>query len=299
MGEMGRGETGRTTLLDELRRESVAEMLATVRGEGDTVRELAHDVRNIVTALGLYCDLLEEPGVLTPRAQHYARELRVLAGGTRRLAEKIGYLDRMVGSLLSVGQSAAGERAISQPDLGHAPIARPVSSGTAREASIDDFAGEVESNLRLLQAIAGAGMIIRLRIEGGAKPMSMNREDLIRILAHLVKSASEALAGKGEVRIKVGEAEDRPGWLLLAVEADGPGASGSAGIPGEFVRWTVADQAQSDPGTSACYALIGRAGGRMRAGQSAGGGARIEIQLPVSEGPEFCTGAAADPGQSE
>ena len=45
--------------------EAVVETLATLRSQGESVAEVAHDARNMVTALGLYCDLLEEPGVLT------------------------------------------------------------------------------------------------------------------------------------------------------------------------------------------------------------------------------------------
>ena len=44
--------------------ETVVETLATLRSHGEALAEVAHDARNMVTALGLYCDLLEEPGVL-------------------------------------------------------------------------------------------------------------------------------------------------------------------------------------------------------------------------------------------
>jgi hypothetical protein len=35
--------------------EAVVETLAILRGEGETLAEVAHDARNMVTALGLYC----------------------------------------------------------------------------------------------------------------------------------------------------------------------------------------------------------------------------------------------------
>ena len=41
--------------------EAVVETLATLHNRGETLAEVAHDARNMVTALGLYCDLLEEP----------------------------------------------------------------------------------------------------------------------------------------------------------------------------------------------------------------------------------------------
>jgi signal transduction histidine kinase len=59
--------------------EAVVETLAHLHGEGDSLAAVAHDARNMVTALELYCDLLEEPGVLTPAFHHYASELK--AGG--------------------------------------------------------------------------------------------------------------------------------------------------------------------------------------------------------------------------
>ena len=44
---------------DRQRVAAVVETLATLRGEGESLAEVAHDARNMVTALGLYCDLLE------------------------------------------------------------------------------------------------------------------------------------------------------------------------------------------------------------------------------------------------
>ena len=42
---------------------------------------LLHDARNLMGAIGLYCDLLSMPGVLQPEHHGYAEELRLL--GTR------------------------------------------------------------------------------------------------------------------------------------------------------------------------------------------------------------------------
>jgi signal transduction histidine kinase len=50
---------------------------------------LIHDARNLVTTLDLYCDLLDTPGVLSPSCHHYAGELRLIAGGSRRILEKL------------------------------------------------------------------------------------------------------------------------------------------------------------------------------------------------------------------
>ncbi|HEY1805490.1 MAG TPA: ATP-binding protein [Terracidiphilus sp.] len=73
--------------------ETVVETLAALRGHGETLAEVAHDARNMVTALGLYCDLLEEPGVLATPFIHYGHELRLVAVASRRLVEKIVAID--------------------------------------------------------------------------------------------------------------------------------------------------------------------------------------------------------------
>jgi signal transduction histidine kinase len=89
----GRSGTGKKRV------EAVVETLAFLRSEGESVAEVAHDARNMVTALGLYCDLLEEPGVLAAPFAHYGSELRLVAAASRRLVEKLVALDsRLVSS---------------------------------------------------------------------------------------------------------------------------------------------------------------------------------------------------------
>lgn len=79
--------------IEHRRVERVVETLATLRSRGRSLSEVAHDARNMVTALALYCDLLEEPGVLGKAFGHYAQELRLIAAASRRLVEKLVALD--------------------------------------------------------------------------------------------------------------------------------------------------------------------------------------------------------------
>src|ERR1019366_6601337 len=81
-----------TAVLDGAERkrvEAVVETLANLRSRSESLAEVAHDARNMVTALGLYCDLLEEPGVLASPFLHYGNELRLVAAASRRLVEKL------------------------------------------------------------------------------------------------------------------------------------------------------------------------------------------------------------------
>ena len=86
-------ESTRLDRAEQKRLETVADTLAKVGNRGETVAEVAHDARNMVTALGLYCDLLEEPGVLANPFAHYGSELRMVAAASRRLVEKLVAID--------------------------------------------------------------------------------------------------------------------------------------------------------------------------------------------------------------
>ena len=100
--------------VERRRVEKVVETLATLRSRGQNLSEVAHDARNMVTALALYCDLLEEPGVLERGYAHYAQELRLVAAASRRLVEKLVALDTNTvpdGVLKSLLQANAGRRA--------------------------------------------------------------------------------------------------------------------------------------------------------------------------------------------
>ncbi len=79
--------------IERRRVEKVVETLAALQSRGESISEVAHDGRNMVTALTLYCDLLEAPGVLGKAFAHYAQELRLVAAASRRLVEKLVALD--------------------------------------------------------------------------------------------------------------------------------------------------------------------------------------------------------------
>ena len=74
---------------EQKRVENVVATLSALSERGETVAEIAHDARNMVTALDLYCDLLQQPGVLAEPFLHYGGELRLVAAASRRLVEKL------------------------------------------------------------------------------------------------------------------------------------------------------------------------------------------------------------------
>src|SRR4051794_16974284 len=87
------GEVTRAADRERKRLHTVAQTLAGLRSRGGTLAEVAHEARNMVTALTLYCDLLCEPGVLTSTHAHYGYDLNLIAAASRRLVEKLMLLD--------------------------------------------------------------------------------------------------------------------------------------------------------------------------------------------------------------
>ncbi len=148
--------------------EAVVETLATLGSRGETLAEVAHDARNMVTALGLYCDLLEEPGVLATEFLHYGNELRLVAAASRRLVEKLVALD--AGNAPQAGPLQDRENPLAA-DIGirpeHAGVARSRGWDPMPAEPIDNLAEELKSNRNLLSALAGPSIAVTVEAEEG------------------------------------------------------------------------------------------------------------------------------------
>ena len=211
---------------------------------------LIHDARNMVSALELYCDLLEEPGVLSAPYRHVAGELRRVGAANRRLLEGLSRLDPLVdfqadsrafpssaGRAYSALASTARLRSRWQADslstsLSTVPepsevLAGPVS--LARSASrqvfstgrgVENLAEELHANRNLLAAMAGHAVTLGTTICGGAHPVAMTGDDLTRVLVNLVRNAAEAMTGGGHLQIALEEGAE---YMTLSFTDNGPG----------------------------------------------------------------------------
>jgi signal transduction histidine kinase len=263
----------------------------TLREEGGAAVALAgiaHDARNLVTALGLCAELIAEPGVLAPVHRHYAAEVRSIADASERLVRRLSSLARV------------------------ATLRRQT---TAVETPVTDLSEAVRQLGSLLSAIAGPTIGVQIACLPCRGPLLLSEEDLTRILLNLVRNAADAMPTGGRIRITAQQGgggsflwtlpDDHPlttvsaadvwgqasssGTVLLTVEDDGPG------IPPEILdrvfdpgfstrraghAWP--DAPHHGLGLSIVRELVEGAGGTIRAVIPPGHGARFEIEVPLT-----------------
>jgi len=253
---------------------------------GETVAELAHDARNMVTALDLYCDLLQQPGVLTDPFLHYGGDLRLVAAASRRLVEKLSEAQG-VGPHDEIGATASA-----------ASLLPGKSTQTRRWKGIPieairNVAEEMLANRNLLASLVGPTVGLTLDVQGGALPIRMSSEDLTRILVNLARNAAEAMSGVGRIHISLRESNGEPDnspWITINIEDNGPGLSEQvlgkifdpsshteSGVPA-VGGWPMARRGL---GLSITRSIVEAAGGRIHAANRDPVGACFQIELPV------------------
>lgn len=236
--------------------------LAGAGSAGVGLAGLIHDARNMVTAIELYCDLLDAPGVLTEGCRHYAGELRTVSAASCRLLERLAGMECAArrGEQVSGQAAAVGPRLVysaGQPSplqfsgllLGprepsweagtdsigvgvhepHEPadtfpaLARPGRMRGFAGEPILSLAGEIEANRSLLAAVAGHGITVGIAATGGNRPVEMTREDLARVLVNLARNAAEAMPDGGHLQVALEEMDEMDEAMRLSFSDTGSG----------------------------------------------------------------------------
>jgi signal transduction histidine kinase len=288
------------------------ETLAAARGQGESIAEVAHDARNMVAALGLYCDLLEEPGVLATPYAHYGNELRLVAAASRRLVEKLVALDARALAQTSIPSGSSYDVAslvTNESQTGHEQTARTgIARGAERNPNphrrwdllppvpIANLAAELLASRNLLAAMAGPQVGLTMEAVGGARSVRLTGDDLTRVLVNLVKNAAEAMPRGGRIHLGLSERAANAGTaacLVLTIEDNGPGIPETLREQIFTSGYTTSENVEAKKGgwplnhrglgLAITRSIVEAAGGRISAGNSERGGARFAIELPVRQ----------------
>jgi signal transduction histidine kinase len=261
---------------------------------GANLAEVAHEARNMVAALGLYCDLLEEPGVLTETHRHYGAELQMVAAASRRLVERLMTLGGHETSIPSDGNTMQVDSPVGLPELvANKPKATKYWDEIPPKL-IGDFAWELQTNRNLLAALAGPAIAVTVNAVGGALPVRLSSEDLTRILVNLAKNAADAMPDGGRIQLILRESPAAAGEeqkLILNFEDNGLGIPPKAFEKIFEVGYTTRTKTGSAGeiwqnehrglGLSITRSIVESAGGQIRAANRDPLGACFQIELPV------------------
>ena len=246
------------------------------------VAAASHELRNLLTALNLYSDLLAEPGVLTMRYRHMAEEIKLIAQAGKGLLDTLSGVPRGVDVADRVGEI---------PSFMEMDGARR-ASGMVSEHQL---APVLDSCLPLLAHLAGPQVHVHLKCARNHGSLPLSQEDLTMILVNLVRNAAEAMPGGGGIWIAIQPAlENCNGTSKCArivVEDDGPGIparvrahlfeSGFTTKKASISTDRVMAKEHHGLGLAIVRRQVESAGGVIQAlPASARGGARFEIRIP-------------------
>ena len=208
---------------------------------------LAHDVNNMLFAIGGHAYLLRARSDMTPEA---LEELdRIDAAITRART--------LTGKLLTFARGGSPERI-------------PVQ--------LNDV---VVETLRILSGSLGPDTTVDASLDPTLPRTFADAGGLQQILMNFCVNARDAMEGKGHLRIRT--ARDG-GSVLLEVSDSGPGIPD--GIRSRIFEpfFTTKKERGTGLGLSVVYGLVKNYGGTVTGGNAPGGGARFTVRLPACLG---------------
>jgi signal transduction histidine kinase len=234
-------------------------------GEPRTVEvsHLAHDARNWLTVLQVYCDLLRTSGTVTGRGLEWMEELS---------------------SAVERGQELV--HALVDSALAEEPRRQGVSMRMTATAPFD-LAVAIERRLPLLRRMAGNLIEVVSRTVAQAGATALREPEFERILLNLVGNAIEAMPEGGTLGITLepGDSCERRS-LVLRVSDTGNGIE-AAWMPHIFdsgfsTKLDAADRlSRHGFGLAIVRELTMGAGGSVRVRSRAGHGTCFAVELPL------------------
>ena len=205
---------------------------------------LAHDVNNMLCAIGEHTRLLRERPEMTPEALEEIDRIDAALESTRTLT----------GKLLTFARGGSFERV---------PVA------------VNDV---VLETLRILSGSLGAAIEVRLSLDPDLPSILADAAGLQQILMNFFVNARDAMNGNGCLRIQT-RRED--GALVLEIEDSGPGIPEAIRTRIFEPFFTTKRERGTGLGLSVVYGLVKSFRGSITAGDASTGGARFTISFPA------------------
>ncbi|HMI91821.1 MAG TPA: ATP-binding protein, partial [Polyangiales bacterium] len=202
---------------------------------------------------------------------------------------------------LDAARMVAGELELLREELttletavtGAAQLTRHLTRATRVEPPWSercDLSAGLRDLAPLLERVAGKGIALQLELAAGPVYVALHATDLSQLMLNLVINSREAMPEGGRVHVSlaledggVEGAQDSP-TALLSVSDTGPGIPDHV-LAHMFDPYFSTKERGSGFGLATCYGIAASAGGEIRGGRADGGGALIELRLPVCSAP--------------
>ncbi len=205
---------------------------------------LAHDVNNMLFAIGGHAYLLRARPDMTPEA---LEELD-------RIDSAIARARTLTGKLLTFARGGSPERVLVQ---------------------MNDV---VVETLRMLSGSLGSDVAVDASLDPALPQTFADAGGLQQILMNFCVNARDAMEGKGRLRVRT--ARDG-GSILLEVADTGPGIPDAIRARIFEPFFTTKKERGTGLGLSVVYGLVKNYGGTVTVGNVSGGGARFTVRLPA------------------
>lgn len=205
---------------------------------------LAHDVNNMLFAIGGHAFLLRARNEMTPEALEELDQIDAAIARARTLTAK----------LLTFAQGGSPERG-------------PVQVNET-----------VTETLRLLSGSLGTDVTLEVSLDPDLPLILADSGGLQQILMNFCVNARDAMEGRGRLCIRT---EQEGGSVLLEVRDSGPGIPDAVRSRIFEPFFTTKRGQGTGLGLSVVYGLVKNYGGSVTADNARGGGARFTVRLPA------------------
>ncbi|HSP94589.1 MAG TPA: ATP-binding protein [Thermoanaerobaculia bacterium] len=205
---------------------------------------LAHDVNNMLFAIGGHAYLLRARNEMTSEALEELDQIDATIARARTLTSK----------LLTFARGGCPERG-------------PVQVNET-----------VTETLRMLSGSLGTEVTLEVSLDPDVPPILADSGGLQQILVNFCVNARDAMEGRGRLRIRTAREN---GSVLLEVRDSGPGIPDTVRSRIFEPFFTTKKEHGTGLGLSVVYGLVKNYGGSVQAGNAHDGGARFVVRLPA------------------